>query len=97
MAWQVAFTGSLVVVPDISVATAPGEKIVTRFGAHLTALSELQLSARVEVQLRPFSQQLHTLLRPTPPFGMARLLGSSIFTLVCTASRALLLPRPCLL
>jgi hypothetical protein len=29
---QVEFTGSLIVVPDISVATAPGERITTKFG-----------------------------------------------------------------
>lgn len=26
------FTGSLIVVPDISIATAPGERITTKFG-----------------------------------------------------------------
>lgn len=29
---KVEFTGSLIVVPDISVATAPGERITTKFG-----------------------------------------------------------------
>jgi hypothetical protein len=29
---QVEFTGSLIVVPDISIATAPGERITTKFG-----------------------------------------------------------------
>ena len=30
---KMVFTGSLVVVPDISAVTAPGERVETRFGA----------------------------------------------------------------
>jgi DNA replicative helicase MCM subunit Mcm2 (Cdc46/Mcm family) len=30
---KMVFTGSLVVVPDISAVTAPGERLETRFGA----------------------------------------------------------------
>lgn len=30
---KVAFNGSLIVVPDVYVATAPGERVVTKMGA----------------------------------------------------------------
>ncbi len=29
---KVAFSGSLIVVPDVHVATAPGERVVTKLG-----------------------------------------------------------------
>ena len=53
---QVEFTGSLIVVPDISIATAPGERITTKFGAasscRKTACRALLVRLSCSVQLR---------------------------------------------
>lgn len=51
---KVEFTGSLIVVPDISIATAPGERITAKFGeCRLSVPMHLMYALKQLAQRKP--------------------------------------------